>query len=70
MRDMNYVKKKVEEQLIKTISSLGKENSEANKFMIQARPQLEELMKDKVKMVSEFMVLFNAGTDTTSHVIQ
>ena len=27
-------------------------------------------MKDKVKMVSEFMVLFNAGTDTTSHVIQ
>ena len=38
--------------------------------MVLVKDQLEDLMKDKHKMVSEFMVLFNAGTDTTSHVIQ
>jgi len=31
---------------------------------------LEELVEDKERLVSEFMVIFNAGTDTTSHVIQ
>ena len=33
------------------------------------RPELEKLLETQEKMVSEFLVMFLAGTDTTSHVL-
>lgn len=47
----------------------NQETDDNNRFMQSLKPQLDALMQDKVKMVSEFMVMFLAGTDTTSHVI-
>lgn len=45
------------------------EENEKNKFLLQTRPQLEKLLTTPEKMVSEFMMMFLAGTDTTSHLL-
>ncbi len=52
------------------IEKLDSDPTSGNEFMRKVKPQLDDLLKDKHKMVSEFMVIFSAGTDTTSHVIQ
>lgn len=69
MRDMKDVRTRLEHAMVDVISRLDTDPTSGNEFMRKVKPQLLELMQDKQRLVSEFMVIFNAGTDTTSHVI-